>query len=166
MALDWSMVVAIVVGLGGLGGWAAFIRARGQNRVDDRAQLTSEQQDFRKSMAEQLSALRTQVGESDRRNDVLERESREQGERIAVLSSRNEYQERELKAQAEQIVMLRTQNAQQAVQIAALTEEKASVIQRLQTTEAKYTFVERENNELRQEITRLHKQLPARMGTA
>lgn len=156
-------LIAAALGGGGIG---AYVRAKGQNTTDDRAQLTTEQQAFRREMAEQLSALRTQQVESDRRNDALESETREQGKQIAVLSSRNEAQQQQLKDQAEQIVMLRTQNGQQAVQIAALTEEKASVIQRLQIAESKYDFVQRENNELRAEITRLHKQLPPRVETA
>lgn len=159
---EWSTVVALIVaGLGG-GGIGALLRAPVQNRVDERAQLTVEQQAFRREMAEQLAALRTQQTESDRRNDELEKEAREQGKQIAVLSSRNEAQQQQLKDQAEQIVLLRNQNAQQAVQIAALTEEKATVVQRLQVAEAKFDFVSKENNELRQEITRLHKLLPVR----
>lgn len=154
--------MALVAAIGGLAGVAAYIRARGQNKYDERSQLSEEQQKFRQAMFEQLGVLRTQVQEVEKRNDVLETEGRRQAEMIAGLSTKNEYQERQLSLQAEQIQTLREQNVRQAEQIAALTEEKAAYAQRVQIAEAKANFLERENNELRREVNRLKAKLPPR----
>jgi len=159
---DWSAIVLALGGLLGGGGIAALIRARSQNRVDERAQLTTEQQSFRQSMAEQIAGLRVQLTDGAKRNDGLEQELRTQGKELAALGTKNEYQERQLHEQAEQIADLRTQNATQAQQIAALTEEKAVVIQRLQAEVLKNDFLTREINELRHEVSRMREKLPVR----
>jgi chromosome segregation ATPase len=164
MTLTWGDIVALLVGLfGGGTGLAALYRARAQNRVDERKQLSEEQVLFRQSMAEQLSALRTQLLEVEKRNDVLETETRDQGKQLAALQTKNEYQEQRIQEQAEQIAGLRQQNATQAAQIAALTEEKAGVVQRLQVETAQRQFLERENGDLRRELDRLRTKLPNRV---
>lgn len=159
---DWSAIVPFAIAMLTGGGLAGLIRARSQNRVDERAQLTTEQQSFRQSMAEQLARLQTKIDDGEKRNDVLELELRTLGKDLAALQTTNAYQERQLHEQAQQIADLRTQNATQAAQIAALTEEKASVVQRLQAEVLKSDFLTRENNELRHEVQRLREKLPQR----
>lgn len=161
--MDWSIVVTIAGFLLGGGGLAALWRTRGQNRNDERSQLTAEQQAFRQSMASELSSLRQQILEVEKRNDLLESESREQAKQIASLTTQNGFQQTQLSQQATQIASLTTQNATQAAQIAALTEEKAAVIQRLQVISAQKEFIERENNDLRKELWRLRGKLPNRV---
>lgn len=162
---DWSAIVLVVGSLLGGGGLAALLRARSQNRVDERAQLTTEQQSFRQSMAEQIARLQAQLDGGAKRNDVLEQELRTLGKELAALQKTNEFQAQQLHDQAEQITVLRTQNATQAQQIAALTEEKAGIVQRLQAEVLKSDFLTRENNELRHEVQRLREKLPLRTET-
>jgi chromosome segregation ATPase len=162
---DWSTIVPLAIALLTGGGLSTLIRARSQNRVDERAQLTTEQQSFRQSMAEQIAGLRVQLADGAKHNDGLEQELRGQGKELAALATKNDYQERQLREQAQQIADLRTQNATQAAQIAALTEEKAGVTQRLQAEVLKSDFLTRENNELRHEITRLREKPPMRGDT-
>ncbi len=161
---EWATWVIAVVGLlGGSGGLAAYLRARGENRNDERSQLTTEQIAFRQALAAELTALRVQVAELDKSKDALEDKAAEQGKQIAVLTRENEYQARETKLQAEQIGLLRDQNAKQASQIAALTEENTSTTQRLAIVTAQKDFIEKENNDLRREVERLREKLPARI---
>jgi chromosome segregation ATPase len=161
---DWLTWGLAVVGLlGGSGGIAAYLRARGQNRNDERSQLTTEQIAFRQALAVELTALRAQVAELDKSKDGLEAQTAEQGKQIAVLTRENEYQARDMKAQAEQIGVLHDQDAKKTSQIEKLTEENASTTQQLKIEIAKNNFLEKENNELRREVERLKKQKPARV---
>jgi Tfp pilus assembly protein PilP len=164
---DWFKVLASLVAGGGL---ATLLRAFGQNRTDrynavtaERSQLSTEQAEFRAAMAAQLARLDAQVAEQSRRNDALEIQGLEHVKQIAVL-------ERDKDVQAHQIANLQRQNEGQGKQITeqharieALTEEKAQIIQRLQVAEAKADFLERENNQLRQENLRLRERLPTRV---
>lgn len=161
---EWATWVIAMVGLlGGSGGLAAYLRARGQNRNDERSQLTTEQIAFRQALAIELTALRAQVTELDKSKDALEDKAAEQGKQIAVLSKENEYQARSIAAQAEQIGRLSDQNAKQASQIAALTEENVSATQRLAIVTAQKDFLEKECNELRMEVQRMRVLLPVRI---
>ncbi len=161
---DWvTWVIAVIGTIGGLyTGWATIVRARGQNKNDERSQLTTEQVSYRQSLREDMAILRAQVAELDKSKDALEAIAAEQGKQIAVLSRENEYQAREMRAQAEQISALHDQNGKQASQIAALTEENTSTTQRLAIVTAQKDFIEKENNELRREVERLREKLPAR----
>ncbi len=160
---DWSIIVALLAAVLGGGGVAGWLRARGQNQTDGRAQLASEQEAYRRQLGEQIARLQTRIDESEKRNDVLEQELRTQGKDLAALQTTNAYQERQLHEQAAQIGELRTQNATQAQQLAALTEEKAGVVQRLQAEVLKNDFLTRETNDLRREIQRMREKLPARI---
>ncbi len=161
---DWvTWGLGVIGAIGGLyTGWATIVRARGQNKNDERSQLTTEQVSYRQSLREDMAILRAQVAELDKSKDALEAISAEQGKQIAVLSRENEYQAREMRAQAEQISALHDQNGKQASQIATLTEERQQHISRLAVVTAQKDFLEREVNELRTEVQRLQGQLPPR----
>lgn len=141
----------------------AILRARTQNRVDERTQLSSEQISFRQSMATELAEVRAENRGTAARNDTLEKELRDQGKLLAALEERDAQKTKQLELQAQQILELKNQNAGQAQQLATLTEEKAQMIQQLSIVQAKYEFVERENGELRRENERLRTQLPVRV---
>lgn len=160
---DWvTWVFGAFATLGGMTGLAAFVRARGQNRVDDRKQLSDEQIAFRQTMAEQLAAIRQQLRDSETDKDKLEAQLHETVALSNRLLERSETQERCIKEQNEQIAALRAQNAQQAQQIAALTEERAAYIEQLSIAKSRAEFLEREVNTLRTENTRLRDKLPTR----
>lgn len=150
--MDWYAVATAVIGfLGGGGGVVALYRARSQNKVDERRQLTDEQIAFRNAMAAELSALRTQVSELSRRNDVLEDDAKKTASLTAGLKTTNEYQARQLTQQQEQITQLQRANAALEARLAELVEEKAKVVQQLQVAIAEKGFLERENAQYRQE---------------
>lgn len=168
MTVEWTDVVVAGIGvLGGGGGVVAMLRARSQNKVDERRQLTDEQVAFRAAMAAELAALRQQIADLSRRNDVLEDDAKEQARLSAVLQKTNEYQAAELAEQRTQIAQLQQANVALQTQVAQLIEEKAMVIQRLTVSEAQRSFLERENNQLRQELGTLRGRLatpPAESG--
>lgn len=154
--MDWGDVIGGAVGfLAGGGGLVAFYRARSQNRVDERTQLSKEQADFRAAMAAELSALRTQVTAQLALNDKLESLVAEQGRTIERLTVHDE-------VKTQQIAELRGQNAEllaklndQSNQIAVLQNDKAQAVDRARTLELKVGVLERENNDLRGEVNRL-----------
>lgn len=161
---EWmTWVVLMLGGIGGLSGIGAYVRAHGQNRVDDRRALTEEQQQFRQAMAAELGSLRQLARDLETDKDKLESRLNDTVKLSERLLERSESQERRIKDQDDQIIVLRTQNAEQAHQIAALTEERAAYIERLKIAEAKNDFMERENGELRREVQRLREKLPARV---
>lgn len=151
MALSWEAAVTLMVGLFGGGTLAALLRARTQNRVDERKQLTDEQTAFRRDMAEQLAALRTQVAELSRRNDDLERDAKEQAKLGARLEQTNTFQADQLKHQAEQIRELERTNTALEQRLLDLVDEKAQLAQRLTALQLTKDVLERENNDLRRE---------------
>lgn len=161
---DWvTWMFGTFATLGGMTGLAAFVRARGQNKVDDRRQLTDEQIAFRQAQAADLASIRQQLRDGEADKDKLEVRL---NETIAVsnrLLERSETQERRIKEQEEQIAALRSQNAQQAQQIAALTEERAAYLEQLSIAKSRAEFLEREVNALRIENQRLRDKLPARV---
>jgi chromosome segregation ATPase len=160
---DWvTWVFGAFATLGGMTGLAAFVRARGQNRVDDRRQLTDEQIALRQSMREQFAEVRQQLRDSEADKDKLEAQLLETAALSQRLLERSEAQEKRIKEQEAQIAALCTQNAQQAQQIAALTEERAAYIEQLSIAKSRAEFLEREVNTLRTENTRLRDKLPAR----
>lgn len=160
---DWvTWVFGAFATLGGMTGLAAFVRARGQNRIDDRRQLSDEQIAFRQTMAAELAAVRQQARDTTADNDKLETRLNETVGLSQRLLERSEAQEKRIREQEEQIAALRAQNAQQAQQIAALTEERAAYIEQLSIAKSRAEFLEREVNTLRTENTRLRDKLPAR----
>lgn len=167
-AIEWTDILVAGLGVvGGGGGVVALYRARTQNKVDERRQLTDEQVAFRAAMAAELAALRQQITDLSRRNDVLEDDAKEQARVSAGLQKTNEYQAAELAEQRSQIAQLQQANAALQTQVAQLIEEKAMVIQRLTVSEAQRSFLERENNQLRQELGTLRGRLatpPAESG--
>lgn len=160
---EWiTLVFGAFATIGGLTGLAAYVRARGQNRVDDRRLTLDEQIAFRADMRGEIAALRTKIAELEKSKDATELVSAEQGKQLTALEVKNSYQAEQLAAQATEIRALREQNAQQAAQIAALTDERAAYLERLKIAEAKNDFMERENGDLRRENQRLREKLPLR----
>lgn len=160
---DWvTWMFGAFATLGGMTGLAAFVRARGQNKVDDRRQLTDEQIALRQSMREQFAEVRQQLRDSESDKDKLEAQLHETTALSNRLLERSDAQEKRIKDQEEQIAVLRAQNAQQAHQIDTLTEERAAHIERLGIAETKADFLERENNVIRAENARLREKLPIR----
>ncbi len=93
---DWSIIVTIAGFLLGGGGLAALYRARTQNRVDERSQLTDEQVRFRQDMAAEIASMRTEIAnlkdanrKLDDRNDDLVRENGDLKGRVRFLEEQN-----------------------------------------------------------------------------
>lgn len=148
---------------GGLGGVATYLRFIGQNKTDDRRQLTQEQTAFRQAMAAEIAALRQQTRNLEADKDKLEARMNETAQTAARLIERSEKQEQQIAQQATQIAAQDRQIAQQSEQIAALTDERQQYIERLAVVEAQRTYLESECNVLRRENERLRGQLPARV---
>lgn len=127
--------MALAGALLGGGGLAALVRAKVQNRVDERTQLSAEQVQFREHMRAEIARL---------------------DERSRNLESRNQKLE-------EQVLSLTIQNSKQADQIEDLKKENETATRQLATTNAKNDFLERENNDLRRENQRLREKLPQRI---
>lgn len=160
---DWlTWGIAVVGLLGGSGGIAAYLRARGQNRTDDRRALTEEQASFRQAMAAELAALRQKVNDLEKGKDAVEVQAADQGKQIAALEVRNAYQEQQIEKQAGEIAALKVQNTEQAGQIATLTTERQEYLTRLKIAETRADVLERECNDLRNENMRLRSKLPPR----
>jgi hypothetical protein len=158
---DIALIVTALVGGGG--GIAALLRARGQNKVDLSAQLTNEQVKFREHMASEIARLDTAHAAAEKRGDELAALQQEGVKAIAKLQQQNS-------DQAEQIKTLTRQNNDQATQIAELRtqneqilSEKAQAIHIAQVATSAKEFLERENGELRREVQRLKEQLPPRI---
>jgi chromosome segregation ATPase len=151
--MDWGDIVSAGIGLvAGGGGLVALYRARTQNRVDERRQLTEEQIAFRSAMAAELATLRAQTAALAGDKDKLESQMYEQGRALERLKFLDEQK-------TEQIQKLQAQNAEQAAQLAAqqrelegLRDEKAAVVQQLTIITATKEFLERENGALRREL--------------
>jgi HD-GYP domain-containing protein (c-di-GMP phosphodiesterase class II) len=131
---DWSWLVTLAVGLLGGGGLSALWRARGQNRTDERTQLSTEQLQFREHMRAEIARLDERSRNLETRNQALE----------------------------ERVLTLTIQNENQAHQIKELTEDKEASALQLKMVSGQKDFLERENNELRRENLRLRERLPTR----
>lgn len=148
--------------LGGLGGLAAFIRARGQNRTDFVAQLNSGAQALITAYENRVTKLEAKIEVLQKHSDDQDEQLRKQGEELSYRKAQSEQNDRAIVELKGTVQQLQTQNAQQAVQIAQLTDEKARLINRVTIAESKYTFIENENNILRTENERLRAALPMR----
>lgn len=152
---DWSTIVPIIAAAGGLvggaGGLAALLRARSQNKVDERGQLSAEQQAFRRDMAAELATLRTSVGSLALDKDKLELLLADQGKLLERLKTLDEIK-------SQQIEQLQTRNstleqtvAAQQQQITQLREQKDLVERQLLQVTSAREFLEREVSQLRRE---------------
>lgn len=152
---DWSQIVPIVAGIGGLvggaGGLAALLRARSQNKVDERTQLSAEQQAFRRDMAAELATLRTAMGALVQDKEKLETRLDEQREQLVELRTLDRVKTSQIEQlQARNSTLEQTVAAQQQ-QIKTLDEQKSSIEKQLLNMTASRDFLERENTQLRRE---------------
>lgn len=94
---DWLLTLIGVVLSGSLLANAAqLVRARSQNKTDERSQLTNEQSQFRTAMAGELARLSTKIehleaanSKLDDRNDELVRENGDLKGRVRYLEEQN-----------------------------------------------------------------------------
>jgi hypothetical protein len=154
------MITALVGGFGGLG---ALLRARGQNRVDQSAQLTNEQVKFREHMAGEIGRLDQALAAAEKRGDDLAALVQQGTKDIAALQQQNLDQAKQIDKLTAQNTAQAAQIAEQAILIEQITGEKAKAIHDAQVATSTKEFLERENGELRREVQRLKEQLPARI---
>jgi len=151
--MEWGEIVPIAAAIGGAvggaSGLAALLRARTQNKVDERSQLSTEQQAFRRDMAAELAVLRTSVGSLVQDKEKLEQKLDEQREQLVELRTLD-------RVKTDQILQLQQQNltleqtvAAQQQQLKTLDEQKNSVERQLINMTAARDFLERENGDLR-----------------
>lgn len=163
--LTWG--IAVIGLLGGSGGFAAYLRARGQNRVEAAKQQTDDRTLLFKDTREWLSYQDAQINNLIARNEALELRLSAQAEKQAAHSAAHTSEIIELQRQdrekAAQIAKLSTQNTEQAAQIQTLTDERQQYIEKLAVVEAQRVFLESEVNILRQDNLRLRELLPPRV---
>lgn len=148
-----TIIIAIVSALTSGGGVAAYLRARGQNRVD---MLTA--------LGERCARLEERNDAQDKRNDELARLNADKLGRIASL-------ERDRETLNERLGIQRQLLDEQSVKLAMLAEreeENAQLRQQLQIEISKREFLQREIDSLREqiralltEIERLRARIPA-----
>ena len=131
--MDWLAIRQRCSAFGGGGGVVALYRARSQNRVDERRQLTDEA-DRVPARDEQRSWRRSDPGGRTwaAGTTMLEDDAKTGEPDSGELKTTNEYQARQLTLQQEQITQLQRANAALEAQLAELVEEKAKVVQQLQ----------------------------------
>lgn len=141
-----NLIIAVVSALLGGGGYAAYVRAQGQNRVD-----------LYTAAVERITKLEARSDEQDKRNDQLARQNAEQQGMIGALTNEKDGLNRRLETQR---VLIDDLNARVA-RLGVLEEENARLRQQLQVETSKREFLEREVNALRQEVASLRQQLTA-----
>lgn len=139
-----NLLIALASALLGGGGYAAYVRAQGQNQVD----LVT-------AMADRITKLETRSDEQDKRNDQLTRQNAEQAGMIGALTNEKDNLSSRLETQRTLIDDLNARVARLGV----LEEENARLRQQLQIETSKREFLEREVNALRQEVASLRQQL-------
>lgn len=165
--VDWGQIVVSGLGLvGGLGGFTALLRARSQNRVDERTQLSKEQTDFRALMHAEIGRLSALTTTLSTDKDKLEERLAEQGRLIERLTTLDEVKERNIAELQKLNAELTQRVTSQQTEIEALREEKARVVQQLTVAQATKELLERENNIIRLEASGLRTQLDALRGGA
>ena len=164
---EWLTILLAILGGGILTGAGAFLRARGQNRVDAAKQQTDDRtllfKDTREWLAYQDAQITNLITRNERQEAQLAAQIEKQAAHSAAHSAEITELQRQNREQAAQLAAHTTQNAQQAAQIEKLTEENTVTAQQLKIEIAKREFVERENGELRREIERLRTLLPLRI---
>lgn len=95
-------IIALLGGLVGASGLAAYVRAQGQNRNEAAAALTTEQIEFRKAMAEELAVLRADIKRLNESNATLVLQA-------ADARAENRLQEREIGHKNETLTSLMLQ---------------------------------------------------------
>lgn len=94
---DWLIpLIAALLSGSILANAAQLLRARAQNKTDERSQLTSEQTQFRTAMAAEIARLSTKIehleaanAKLDDRNDELVRENGDLKGRVRYLEEQN-----------------------------------------------------------------------------
>lgn len=149
--------------LAGMGGVGAYVRARGSNRADSIKSLSEAEATFRQAQAERIARLELRLDQQDTRNDSLETENRKLTNRVSELEAENRALQRSIGELSEQY--------REAIQrIAVLTERldaaekaRATAVQQAQVAIAKAEILERENTNLRTQIT-VHTETAAEVG--
>ncbi|MBK9944291.1 MAG: hypothetical protein IPP13_22045 [Kouleothrix sp.] len=164
-SIEWGQIVlALLSVMGGAGGVTAWYRARSQNRTDERKLLTDEQIAFRSAMAAEIGRLSALQQALATDKDKLEAQLADQGRQLERLRTLDEIKERQIaELQKQNADLVLRSNAQQG-EIEALREEKARVLQQLTVAHATKELLERENNDLRREMSRLRSDLDTLRG--
>lgn len=146
-----SLILALISALLSGGGVATWLRASGQNRNEYLTKVLDRLAHVEARTDEQDK----QLAEGQRQNAELGRElGREQGQRAALEKSLDELRglARDLTGQVGQL----------AQRVAEETTERARAVHHEQVQRSRADFLERENNTLRAEISRIQLLLPAR----
>jgi phage shock protein A len=139
-----NVVIAVLSAILGGGGYAAYVRANGQNRVD-----------LYQAAVERIARLEARTDEQDRRNDQLSQANAELNGKIAAITHENESQSERLRVQR----VLIDEQSQRVAKLGTLEEENGRLRQQLQIEMSKREFLEREVRTLRQEIAELRARL-------
>ena len=139
-----TAIIAIVSALLGGGGYAAYVRAQGQNRLD-----------LYQAAAERMSRLEARNDDQDKRNDVLLVANAELNGRIIAIQRDNEMLSERLRVQR----ILIDDQGQRLASLSSLQEENVRLRQQLQIEMSKREFLEKEVAELRSQVCELRAQM-------
>jgi len=146
--------IGYIVGLlGAAGGVGAFLRARSQNKTDAGRLVFDQQNAFTTSLAAEVARLSALVQILGNDKDKLEAKLAEQDRALERLRTLDEVKSDQIKGLQEKNKELAARVDEQQGAIAALQNEKASIGQQLATVLAEKGFLERENSELRREVS-------------
>lgn len=149
---QYAPIIAGLLGaLLGSGGVAAWVRAGGQNKGEYLGQLLERLAQVESRTDTQDTALL----EQGRANSELDRNlAREQGERAQLQRSLDELHKLAQSLTAQVVTLTE--------RVSTETTERARAIHHEQVQRSRAEFLERENNALRLEVTRLQRALPRR----
>jgi chromosome segregation ATPase len=178
---EWLAIFLALLGGGLLTGAGAFIRARGQNRIesarqqtDDRAllfkdtrewlawqdaqitNLIASRETLEKRLNEQAVTQATHSAAHSSEIAELQRQNRDQSDQMKQLRDQNTTQAQQIETQAQQIDLFTTERQQYIEQLAAAQEKIATV-------QARATWLESELNIEREEARRLKALMPVRI---
>jgi chromosome segregation ATPase len=152
--MDWIDVLTAAIGLiGGGGGVVAWYRARAQNKVDAGRLVFEQQTAFQQSLAAEVARLSALVQVLGSDKDKLEGLLAEQGRLLERLKTLDEIKTGQIEKLEALNKELSARVDEQQREIQALRDEKATIGQQLATVLAEKGFLERENGELRREIS-------------
>lgn len=150
-----SIIIALISALLGGGGAAAWLRAKGQNRTD-----------YIDKVQSRLGLVEIRTDEQDKQINLLMVQNSDLHHEIGRLEGERAALERNLVEVRELARTLTGRVGELAQRVADETQERARAIHNEQVQRSRAEFLERENNELRNEAMRLKALLPIRVVPA
>lgn len=160
--LEWIVAMVSALLSGGLGAYAVYVRAKGQNKVELEAQLTERTFKFQDRVTAQLGAYEARIDLLEKRNDDLFEKNQQHITNVAVLTEQNKQLTRELTELRETLRQMREDSQKRAMAISSLEKDVAAALEKYQVEVAKVAYLESKISEKEKEIERLHAALPVR----